>query len=140
MTHEQYQFLLFVVSNILESPENPKFRTLFTRNPVLTPEIREYLQTSLGFEPSATGDRIVLEDSQGQDLVAAREWLQNRVDETLDPENISFAKVAEILQRNGTLPGINHDIDDTPVGLTVPIPGNTLREQERPRKPWEIDS
>jgi len=60
--------------------------------------------------------------------------IQKQIDTLINPEAISFAQVAEILKRNGTLPGIRLDIDDSPLGQTI----SSTDVCELPPKPWQI--
>ena len=124
LKHDQYQFLVFVLNNVFTGEQ--KFKRLSKSAPVVE-EVQEYLH-AIGFRDN--GRQWVFEGAQAK-LEKDRNWLQKRADESLDPETISFAKVAEILQRKGTLPGINQDIDD------YPVDGFVMDEVDRPKKPWE---
>ena len=139
MEHQDITFIQAVVEKIVNDPQ-PKFRRLVRNSPPvgrITP-----LLEIVGFVRS-DDDRILYlpipeteeELSKQCDLLkSVAGWALRRADETRDPDTITFRQVADILQRDGTLPGIRVDIDDTPLHDEMP----PIATVERPLKPWEV--
>lgn len=69
-----------------------------------------------------------------EQLKTALYEVQRAADLCLDPDQVSFAEVSELVQHGRTLPGIQQ-IDDK---VSVPIAPKDS-EVSRPRKPWEKD-
>ena len=120
--HNEYKIVLKILNNI---GIDPKFKTV--NSSVLAPHVVEYMQ-SIGFE--LLGSKLCW--SEQQELEETRKEVQKLVDETRDPDTISFRQVAEILQRGGTLPGIEKFVDTSPIGNW-----NEITEMQPPRKPWD---
>jgi hypothetical protein len=134
MNHlENLKFCLRVLDNILGDFNNPRFRRM-NRSKVDDLIASELVQ--IGFEDNAKSLLILPNYGEGQRSVlnSHRQRIQALVDSLLDPESMSLAQVAEILARNGTLPGIDYSISDDPLE-DVDVFSS---ESERPRKPWEI--
>ena len=139
MEHQDYTFIQAVVGKIVNDPQ-PKFRRLVRTSPAVV-RIAPWLAI-VGFVRSGD-DRILYlpipetEDqlSRQRDLLkSVAGWALGRADETRDPDTITFRQVADILQRDGRLPGIRVDIDDTPLHDEMP----PIATVERPLKPWEV--
>ena len=128
--HEDYTFLLRVIDAIVENLTEAKFRQIRADVPQVI-RVREELET-IGFV--LLNGRYCLEE--GFDIELMREHrnrIQDLADMTLDPDSISLAQVAEVLQRNGRLPGINDTINDEPIEGPVDLGEGVAR----PKKPWE---
>lgn len=128
---EDFCLVLAIIDRVLTDPEEIKFRRL--RRTAAPVRCVESLLLQAGFKVSQDGAWIVLSEVDEQELRKMREEFQDTADSLLDPERLTFKDVAEVLQRQGNLPGIRMDIDDTP--LDEPF---SFRESERPRKPWEV--
>ena len=130
LTHDDYEFLLRVVDAILERPDEIRVRQIRADIPVVERVSKEL--DELGFVRE--GGKYILRDTVSvEELRRRRTEIQVLADMTLDPEKISLSQIAEVLQRNGTLPGIDNTINDEPCNDKVEL-GNGC---ERPRKPWE---
>ena len=125
MDHSEWCFLQRVVGNI----KDQGLRTL-NRGQIKSPLVAQFLVQRIGFK--VQGDRLVFPPHAMLSKTIVNE-IQKGADTTLDPDNISFAQVAEILGRDGTLPGIDLELDETPLGEW----GN-VTEMDAPKKPWEI--
>ena len=128
---EDFCLVLAIIDRVLTDPEEIKFRRL--RRTAAPVRCVESLLVQAGFQVSQDGAWIVLTEVDEQKLRQMREEFQDTADSLLDPDSLSFKDVAEVLQRQGNLPGIRMDINDTP--LDEPV---SFRESERPRKPWEV--
>jgi hypothetical protein len=128
---EDFCFVLAIIDRVLTDPEEIKFRRL--RRTAAPVRCVESLLLPAGFRVSSDGAWIVLTKVDEQKLRKLREEFQDAADALLDPDSLSFKDVAEVLQRQGNLPGIRMDINDTP--LDEPF---SFRESECPRKPWEV--
>ena len=130
LTRNDYRFIVAVVDRILDQPEEVKFRRLKrTAKPV---EAVESVLIQNGFEISQDGSWLCVDQHRVPALGQVKEWAQRMADSLLDPDQLSFRDVAAILERQGQLPGIRTDIDDSP--LNTPF---EVHETELPRKPWE---
>ena len=130
LTHEEYEFLIRVVDAILERPDEIRVRQIRADIPVVERVSKEL--DELGF--FREGGKYILRNTVSvEELRRRRTQIQVLADMTLDPEKISLSQIAEVLQRNGTLPGIDDTINDEPCNDKVEL-GNGC---ERPRKPWE---
>ena len=128
------KFLLRVLNKILQDFGNPKFRRLSRTIPLVDAMASELEQ--IGFKEDSSSFLLPLGgEEQRVSLVSYRDKFQSIADSMLDPDSISLAQVAEILGRNGTLPGIDHSISDEPLGDVDAL----SNECTRPKKPWEID-
>lgn len=128
LTHEDYAFVLAILDRILLNWEDVKYKRL---KRIAVSHVSTVLAL-MGFREDAM--YLSLPDSVGIDAIRnAHEWCQDKVDETRDPETITFRQVAEILKRDGKLPNIRTDIDDFPLDDPSEPP-----EDVRPPKPWEI--
>jgi hypothetical protein len=135
----KHEFVLFLIDNIIRDPDVMKYRRIQKSHPLLDDEsIRDIIENDLGFFHTQTS--LVLPEPDLQRLGRVRESLARERDALLDPESITFAQVAEILQRNGTLPGINQDIADEPLHSDVVPFSDASGGPERPKKPWETPS
>jgi len=124
-----HSFGIAVLKKILDNYDDDRFRKLRKCIPQVLAYSEELGQ--IGFEDQ--GECFFLPHGDREILVEHYERLVSAADAMLDPDKISLAKVAEILERKGTLPGINEDIDDEPL-----MCGNLLVDETcRPRKPWE---
>lgn len=128
MEHGDYVFVLAVIDRILASPKQVKLRQLRAAAAVVA-RVKPFLLDH-GF--TEREGWLLLPEIHVDRLRVVRPEIQRMVDETRNPETVTFADVAEILRREGTLPGIRTDIDDTPLEL------NSVLESERPLKPWEV--
>ena len=127
MQHADYVFVLAVLDRIIASPSETKFRQLKASARAVM-RVKSFLLEN-GFRQHE--DWLLFVNSDISSLENLKHQVQRLADETRDPESITFADVADILKREGTLPGIRTDIDDTPLGY------NGFGESERPPKPWE---
>ena len=129
--HGDYVFLLRVVDGVLTNTGDVRFRQIRADIPQVV-HVGEELE-KLGFVLQG-GKKYCLEDGfELESLRQHRQRIQDLADMTLDPNSISLAQVAEVLQLNGRLPGINNTINDEPIGDVVDL-GAAV---ERPKKPWE---
>ena len=130
LVHSEYEFLLKVVDGVLDNPGQARFRQIRADIPVVT---RVQLELEeLGFVRDDC--KYVLSETLAVDeLRQRRTRIQAMVDMTLDPEKISLSQVAEVLQRNGRLPGIDDTINDEPMNHELQLGDGC----DRPRKPWE---
>lgn len=128
--HDDYVFLLRVVDGVLNNPDQPRFRKVRADIPQVV-RVREELE-EIGFV-FEDGKFVLGRDVDEEVMRQQRQRLQDLADMALDPEKISLAQVAEVLQRNGRLPGIDNTINDEPTGETL----NLGDGSERPKKPWE---
>ena len=131
LVREDFCFVLAILDRILADPEQIKFRRL--RRTAAPVQCVENLLLEAGFILSEDGAWMVLPEVHPENLRALRKEFQDKADSLLDPDSLSFKDVAEVLQRQGNLPGIRTDIDDTP--LNEPY---SFEESECPRKPWEL--
>jgi hypothetical protein len=132
MSGEDYAFVISVLKRIASSPSDEKLRSLRTESRVV--KRAESLLRSVGFRESPDKQWLIFHESEKASLEILVATLQQRADSLLDPETITFAQVAEILKRNGSLPGIKTDIDDS-----ILEEGCIFEETQAPPKPWEIN-
>lgn len=133
--HSDWALLTSLLVRILDAFADPKFRRL-KRSTVSHLESRllqlgfridgPFLKLDIPSDESAS-------DSQRNILTDARKNFQAMADESLDPDTITFGQVADILKRDGKLPGIRHDILDEPFEDS----GGLALETTRPAKPWD---
>jgi hypothetical protein len=131
MERDGYLFAINVLSKIQDQFEDEKYRKLKLGIPVV--EDAKKILLEAGFLVSKDESWLVFVGQDREAVEAKIKGLQARADALLDPETITFAQVAEIMKREGTLPGIRTDIDDSVIGERL-----VIQETDRPRKPWEI--
>lgn len=124
------EFVLSVLRRIEADFDNERFRKLKLGVRVVEDSKSELL--AAGFQITDDEKWLIFSSNDKEFLHAEIQRLQEKVDALLDPETITFAQVAEIMKRDGTLPGIRTDIDDSLLGERFEV-----TETERPRKPWE---
>lgn len=121
--HTDWVFALTVLGNAVKHRKVKRAHPLVKRV--------EQILIEAGFV--VQGDEcLILPSSELCVKTTVRERVQQKADESLDPESISFSQVADVLKRNGTLPGIRNDIDDSPLGDYL-----SVDECRPPPKPWE---
>jgi hypothetical protein len=123
MHQTDYVFALTVLDNAAKHRKVKRAHPLVKRV--------EKILIDAGFVEQAD-EYLILPSSEISVKSTVREWVQQKADESLDPESISFSQFADLLKINGTLPGIRNDIDDSPLGNKL-----SVGECCGPPKPWE---
>ena len=134
MDRNDYLFVLTILNRIQSDPNVKRFRSVSLK-PEMVKRVQSVLEQA-GFEVSDNQECLVFPESQLDRLHSTISVIQAKADSLIDPETITFAQVAEILKRDGALPGIRSDIDDS----VLDVERVTLIESSRPPKPWETNS
>lgn len=123
MDHSDWTFVLALLDKADDR------RRLKRSNPLVN-RVEPFLIAS-GFD--IDGNSLVLPLNANGCVETMRVIAQRKADESLLPESISFAQVADVLKRNGTLPGIRTDFNDSPLYESLPV-----CDSSPPPKPWEL--
>ena len=129
LTHDEYVFILAILDRTIANWNDNKYKRLKLG---AVKHVASVLET-IGFHREGE-EFLSLPDSIGPEKIQeALRWCQEKVDETINPETITFSQIADILRREGKLPNIRDDIDDVPLSDKLDI-----SEDSRPLKPWEV--
>ena len=130
LEHNDYVFVLFILDQILKCPGDARRRQI-RADVAQVVRVQDEL-TRIGFRLREC--KLVLPiEVPDEEMAVQRIRVQELADKSIDPENITLAQIAEVLERNGHLPGIDTSINDDPISEGLEL-GD---ESERPRKPWE---
>lgn len=127
LTHNEYCLALRILQKAETSPNCRRINlNILKSDPVA------HILIAAGFKS------LNMQCLQLEDLADFRKdilhQVQAKVDATLNPDTISFAQVADILKRDGTLPGIDCTMDDVPLESW-----DQVEEMKPPKKPWLTD-
>lgn len=133
-----YNNVLKILRRLQQDPKNAKLHEM--RQDVLERALGKDLFFALeaaGFSAreaqAATAAAFAWQPEGGEgSLASTLHEVQRAADLCLDPDNVSFAEVSEMVAQGRTLPGIA-DINDKVEEPLQP----TSSKIERPRKPWE---
>jgi hypothetical protein len=134
MDRNDYLLVLTILNRIQSDPNVKRFRSVSLK-PEMVKRVQSVLEQA-GFEVSDNQEGLAFPESQLDRLHSTISVIQAKADSLIDPETITFAQVAEILKRDGALPGIKSDMDDS----VLDVERLTLIESSRPPKPWETNS
>ena len=132
MDRSDLLFVITVLRRIVDNAGEGRFRTLQLKSEIVQ-RVRSVL-VEIGFDTTKDGGALLLPETKLGSLGVFISELQDQADSLLDPESITFSQVAEILKRDGQLPGIRSDIDDVVIDAKF-----AFAETQRPPKPWELD-
>ena len=130
LEHNDYVFVLYILDQILKCPGDARRRQI-RADVAQVVRVQDEL-SRIGFRLQE-GKLVLPIEVPDVEIAVQRIRVQELADKSIDPENITLAQIAEVLERNGHLPGIDTSINDDPIS-EGPELGD---ESERPRKPWE---